>query len=113
TGEFNVPEETAAEPEATPVLPVEEAPAPQEQAESGGLAYRVATAIPRTLADAVMGEGFFDAMVDTAQGGLQRSARAALGRMSESDNPLFRHLAELPGAARDVASGDFMSALER
>lgn len=113
TGEFDVPEEPAAEPEATPVLPVEEAPAPQEQAESGGLAYRVATAIPRTLADAVMGEGFFDAMVDTAQGGLQRSARAALGRMSESDNPLFRQLAELPGAARDVASGDFMSALER
>lgn len=113
TGEFNVPEEPAAEPEATPVLPVEEAPAPQEQAESGGLAYRVATAIPRTLADAVMGEGFFDAMVDTAQGGAQRSARAALGRMSESDNPLFRYLAELPGAAKDVASGDFMSALER
>ena len=100
----------AAEPEA-PVVPkradFSRVTATVDTTETGrNPIYGILTEGSRRVTDAVMGDGYFDAGVDAIQGGLQRTARGAIGRLADSDNPLLRGLAEMPGAAYDLATGN-------
>lgn len=100
----------AAEPEA-PVVPKRAdfsgVTATVDTTETGrNPVYGILTEGSRRVTDAVMGDGYFDAGVDAIQGGLQRTARGAIGRLADSDNPLLRGLAEMPGAAYDLATGN-------
>lgn len=47
-------------------------------------------------------------VVDAVQAGAQRSLAAGVERAAASDNPLFKFMAQLPGAAADLVSGDLV-----
>ena len=66
----------------------------------------------KRLWDIIFGDGFTDAAIDTAQAGAQNTARAALVRAGESDNPLIRGLTTGAVAASDLASGDIASMIK-
>lgn len=94
------------QPQEAPVVPEEAATVVPQERGLADDAYAFATQAPRRGIDAVMGEGYFDAAVDTAQAGLARSVRGAIGRARESDNPLLRALSNIPGAGADLATGN-------
>ena len=53
------------------------------------------------------------AIVDAVQAGVQTSTASAVERAAESDNPLFKFLAQLPGAATELVTGDFRALIQR
>lgn len=91
-----VPEEVSA-----PVLPTENAGGSVTDA-----AYRLASSSGRGLVDPLLGEGYFDAAVDTAQAGAANALSGLIGRASASTNPVMRAAAEIPGASVALASGN-------
>lgn len=111
TGEFNFTPGA----KAAPVVPAKKADFSDRSAKVDSTEQLVTTDSPFTKdvnsLERNLAEG--GAIVDATQAGLQTSGAAMIERGAESSNPLFKFLAQLPGAANELAMGDLPALVQR